>query len=197
MFSPKVWEILDIVYFAHKKERGRFRMRLISLRQYSIITIQSIRNTTTLHFSEILDEVDSNPVLYGPVLCYYFATKKKPGKKCSIYDEIIKIKERGITTQESFFDYVQASDNNLLKEFVNSYVSFNEERDQTEVKNQCRYFVQRFHDEKGISYYRMCKDVGIQHGNLYMFISRGKNDRLSWSKCLKLLNYLNQDEQKE
>lgn len=169
-------------------------MRLISLRQYSIITIQSIRNTTTLRFSEILEEVDHNPVLYGPVLCYYFSTKKKPGKKCSVHDEIMKLKELKITTQEAFFNYIQASDNMLLKEFIHSYISFNKERDQTEVKNQCRHFVKQIHDEKGISYYRMCKDVGIQSGNLYLFINRGKNDRISWGKCLKLLNYLNQEE---
>lgn len=171
-------------------------MRLISLRQYSLITIQSIRQSDELKFSKILKEIDSNEMLYGPALCYYFSVKKKPFKSSNsrIYDELTKIQELGIETQKAFFEYVREGDNQMLIDFIDSFLSYNKERDQNEIKNKCRYFVNKAHDEQGVSYYKMCKAAKINSGNFYLFYARNQNNRLSWAKCLKLLDFLNRGE---
>lgn len=183
------------IYF--RKNGGRIKLRLISLRQYSIIAIQTIRNSTVLRTREILTDVENQPELYAPAVCYFFATKQNPRGSGDVQELLHNINQIGIKTQNDFFNWIEKHSeegrNRDLLDFVSGFLNFNEERDQTEVKNKCRYFVKKIHDERGISYYRMCKDVGIHPGNLHAFIQQGKNDRLSWGKCLKLLNYLNKE----
>ena len=171
-------------------------MRLISLRQYSIMTIQTIRRTSIFKLTDILKEEKNNPMLYAPILCYYFSVGRipKPSTNQKVYNDLKNIKSAGIKTQKDFFEYISKGNNILLIQFVESYIAFNRDRDQNDVKNKCRYFIIKAHEEKGISYYKMCKETGIKPGNLYQFYAKGDNRTVSWAKCLKLLNFLSKEE---
>lgn len=166
-------------------------MRQISLKTFSLYTIQTLREEGSLEVNKLLDEAEQRPELYAPIVCFLFLNNVKiPEEKENVHLKIEDMKKSEIKNEKELVKYIQNNDDVLFKIFLDSYYDFNNKTNGNTFKNKCRYIFIKMHKENNISYYKMCKIAKINTGNLYNFCIKGKNDRLSVEKCMNLLMHL-------
>lgn len=85
-------------------------------------------------------------------------------------------------------------DPRLRPEYAKVWRSFVARRDgnrrDAELKLEARERVLALAREKGVSRYRMARDLNLNHGNLHAFLAQGKASALSLERAFELVEYL-------
>lgn len=87
-----------------------------------------------------------------------------------------------------------AEDPRLRPEYVKVWRSYVARRDaparDAELKLEARKRVLALESAKGVTRYRMAKDLGLNPGNLHAFLAQGNPSKLSLDRALELVGYL-------
>ena len=87
-----------------------------------------------------------------------------------------------------------AEDPRLRPEYVKVWRSYVARRDaparDAELKLEARKRVLELESVKGVTRYRMAKDLGLNPGNLHAFLAQGNPSKLSLDRALRLVGYL-------
>jgi len=87
-----------------------------------------------------------------------------------------------------------AEDPQLRPEYLKVWRSYVARRDaparDAELKLEARKRVLELESVKGVTRYRMAKDLGLNPGNLHAFLAQGNPSKLSLDRALRLVGYL-------
>jgi len=87
-----------------------------------------------------------------------------------------------------------SGDPRLRPEYAKAWRSYAVRRDaparDARLKLRARERVLALEEEKGVSRYRMAKDLGLNPGNLHAFLSQGDPGKLGLEKAYRLVEYL-------
>jgi transposase-like protein len=86
------------------------------------------------------------------------------------------------------------ADPELRPEYAKLWRSFVARRDahrrDADLKSEARQRALALAHEKGVSRYRMARDLGLNDGNLHAFLAQGNVRKLSLERALALVRYL-------
>lgn len=173
-------------------------MRRLTFNGYLESYVQYLAGRDTLSLSQLAALSQSEPRLVEPLLLW--ATKTGQAQRLSKLLEDQGNLDRELTTLVSLEkrgrleSALGAESSRLRREYSKVWRSYVVRRDapvrDAELKLEARKRALALEAAKGVSRYRMAKDLGLNPGNLHAFLAQGKASKLSLDRAYGLVTYL-------
>lgn len=173
-------------------------MRRLTFGGYLEFYVQYLAATETLALPKLTALLPSEPRLAEPLLLW--AAKTGRDRKLSKLLEGQSALQEGLRTLVSLEEHhrlesaLSAEDPVLRPEYSKVWRSYVARRDaparDEELKLEARKRVLALEVAKGVTRYRMAKDLGLNPGNLHAFLAQGNPSKLSLSRAFELVGYL-------
>ena len=171
-------------------------MRTLTLKGFLKSYIIHLSDTHTCSICKLVKELQTNPRLKEPLLLYAYFTKipdRMIENNSDFYNEYQNLEKRlGKNREEtsSLLKQIEALSETYQK-LISSYLY---EKSKTIHDNATKLLMREkileLKREKGISNYRIQKDLGINYGNMNDFLKHGTVNKLSLKNVRKILEYV-------
>ncbi len=173
-------------------------MRRLTFAGFLESYVRHLAGLDTLDLSRLARAMRSEPRLAEPLLLY--AAKSGRAEKLSgllgasddLRDELHTLVE--LERSDRLESVLAAEDPRLRPEYAKVWRSYVARRDaparDAELKLRARERVLALEKTKGVTRYRMAKDLGLNPGNLHAFLAQGNPSKLSLARVYELVEYL-------
>ena len=172
-------------------------MRQLTLKGYLDSYVPYLAGEDTLALTRLARLLPSEPRLAAPLLLWATVTGHDERLGKLLQDEDRKEELAGLVSLQSRSCLEKAladEDPQLQPEFFKVWRSFVTRRDATrrdaDLKLEARQRALVLAQEKGVSRYRMARDLGLNDGNLHAFLAQGNVSKLSLERAFDLVGYL-------
>jgi hypothetical protein len=173
-------------------------MRPLTFKGYLESYVRYLAGQNTLALPRLATLTSSEPRLTEPLLLWAAATGRGP--RLSMLLKMHGDLQRELATlvsleqQDRLESALAAEDPRLRPEYTKVWRSYVVRRDahrrDAQLKLEARKRVLALETSKGVSRYRMAKDLGFNPGNLHAFLAQGDPTKLSLDRALGLVRYL-------
>lgn len=161
----------------------------------SYVTELSYMGTSSI--SKLVDELDKNPRLREPLILHAYLCKmprsiekKDPKFFCEYRDVVQKLGH--ITEKNTLFLNKVEIISDEYKKIVSTYLY---EKNKVERDNNTKLLMRKrilqIQEAKGITNYRIQKELNLNYGNMNYFMKNGSVEKLSLETVRKILKYVN------
>jgi len=172
-------------------------MRRLTLRGYLESYVPYLAGEDTLALTRLARHLPEEPRLVAPMLLWATVSDQADRLSKLLQSEEQRAELANLVSLHSAcrLEAVLAAQNpELRQEYVKVWRSFVARRDaksrDADLKLEARKRVLDLEREKTVSRYRMARDLGLNHGNLYAFLAQGKASALSLERAFELVDYL-------
>jgi hypothetical protein len=173
-------------------------MRQLTFKGFLEPYVKHLAGRQTLALSQLAALTRSEPRLAEPLLLFAVTTGR--ASRLSSLLEGRGALERELATlvsleqQGRLESALATEDRRLRPEYSKVWRSFVVRRDayarDEQLKLEARKRALALEKAKGVSRYRMAKDLGLNQGNLHAFLSQGNPSKLSLDRAYELVEYL-------
>lgn len=156
----------------------------------------SVEHTTAI-YKLLREAVTQNARLKEPLYLYAVSngrlkTLLTASKKTAFYDEYLRLSKEFICPE--LLNGLEAGTSELAQEYQKVWRSFcsvkgKAKRDER-VKNMMAEKIKRLQEEKEVTTYRICKDLGLNNANVNHWLKNGCNGKVSMSTARRVLQYM-------
>lgn len=173
-------------------------MRQLTFRGFLEAYVGHLAGRKTTSLTELALLLDSNKRLREP-LVLWAVENKKSGRLSRLLadDERVQSELRllsSLAEEGRLEDSLSRADSDLRPEYLKVWQSYVVRRDahlrDERLKLAARERALALEATRQVSRYRMAKDLGLNQGNLYAFLSQGNPRRLSLQRAYELVDYL-------
>ena len=172
-------------------------MRQLTLRGYLESYVPYLAGEDTLALTRLVRHLPEEPRLVAPMLLWA-AVSGRGDRLCRLLQSEDQQRELEVLMSLHSASLLEAAlaeeDPRLRPEYAKAWRSFVVRRDTTqrdaELKLEARKRVLDLASAKGVSRYRMARDLGLNDGNLHAFLAQGKPSALSLQRVFDLVEYL-------
>jgi hypothetical protein len=172
-------------------------MRQLTLKGYLDSYVQYLASEDTLALSRLVPHLPSEPRLAAPLLLWAAVTGHSSRLWTMLDDDALRAELETLAELQSrsgLEDALADEDPRLRPEYSKVWRSFVARRDahhrDADLKLEVRQRAMVLAQDKGVSRYRMARDLGLNDGNLHAFWVQGNVSKLSLKRTFALLNYL-------
>ncbi len=160
--------------------------------------VRALAGENTLALPKLAQLSRSEPRLVEPMLLWV-VTKGRADRLASLLKGRDDLQQELTTLVElqsagSLESALAAEDARLRPEYSKAWRSYLVRRDaaarDAELRLEARKRVLALESRKGVTRYRMAKDLGLNPGNLHAFLTQGDPSKLSLDRVAELLEYL-------
>jgi hypothetical protein len=173
-------------------------MRQLTFGGFLTSYVKFLSGESTLSQSRLVALLPSQPRLVEPLLLWATVTDRSERRARLLAENhrllaelrlLVSLKEDGLLEEA-----ISSDDPRLRPKYVKAWRSYTARRDASardaRRKLVARERVLKLEAEKGVSRYRMAKDLGLNPGNLHAFLSVGDTRKLALEKAYQLVEYL-------
>lgn len=171
-------------------------MRRLTFEGYLDSYVPYLAGQATLSVSRLAHLAQSEPRLLEPLMLWAASTGRADrlapmlsARRASELRMLAALSERG-----QLESTLGASGSPLRSEFTKVWASYTARRDASErdarLKLVARERVLALEASKGVTRYRMAKDLGLNPGNLHAFLSQANVSKVSLERAYELVDYL-------
>lgn len=172
-------------------------MRQLTLKGYLESYVPYLAGEDTLALTRLVRHLSEEPRLVAPMLLWAAVSGRGDRLRRLLQSEDQRRELEVLMSlhSASFLEAALAeADPRLPPEYAKAWRSFVVRRDTTqrdaELKLEARKRVLDLASAKGVSRYRMARDLGLNDGNLHAFLAQGKPSALSLQRVFDLVEYL-------
>ena len=173
-------------------------MRRLTFTGYLESYVRSLAGGTTLALSELARVSESEPRLVEPLLLWAAESGKtaRLAKLLGDRDDLrSELKTLSQMQEMGSLNSALASEHpGLRPEYSKAWRSYVVRRDahdrDAQLKLAARKRVLALESTKGVTRYRMAKDLGLNPGNLHAYLAEGNAGKLSLNRVVELVEYL-------
>ena len=173
-------------------------MRRLTFGGYLESYVQYLAGKDTLALSQLAPLLRSEPRLTEPLLLWAVKTGHAQGLSKALEAQADLARELktlvSLEQQNALESALAVEDPRLRPEYSKVWRSYlarsNAPARDAELKLAARERVLVLEAAKGVSRYRMAKDLGLNPGNLHAFLAQGNPSKISLSRALELVEYL-------
>lgn len=159
--------------------------------------VKYLSGVDTLAQPRLAALVSSEPRLVEPVLLWAAVTGRSARMVKLLSDAPLRTELDLLVSLDKagrLEDALASEDSRLRPEYSKAWRSYVVRRDasarDTRLKLEARDRALALEPSRNVSRYRMAKDLGLNPGNLYAFLSQGKAEKLGLEKAYALVEYL-------
>lgn len=173
-------------------------MRRLTFKGYLNSYVQQLVGQKTLSLSKLMKLVESEPRVVEPLLLWAVVSghadrlsRLLNGRQTLELElrMLAALKERG-----ELESALAGDDSGLRPEYSKTWRSYTVRRDaparDAQLKLKMRDRALELEATKGVTRYRMAKDLGLNPGNLHAFLTQANTSKLSLERAYELVNYL-------
>lgn len=172
-------------------------MRELTLKGYLESYVPYLAGEDTLALARLARHLPEEPRLVAPMLLWAVVTGRGDRLHKLLQDEDQR-RELGVLMSLQSASRLESAlaeeDPRLRPEYSKTWRSYVARRDATrrdaELKLEARRRVLDLAAQKGVTRYRMARDLGLNDGNLHAFLVQGKPSALSLARVFDLVEYL-------
>lgn len=152
---------------------------------------------TTAIYKLVREAVTQNARLKEPLYLYavsngHLMTLLSASKKTALYDEYLSLSEE--FTYPALLCEFEKEANQLPEEYQKVWRSFRSvkgkpQRDE-QVKTMMAEKIKRLQEDRKVSTYRICRDLGLNNANVNHWLKNGCNGKVSLSTARRVLQYM-------
>lgn len=172
-------------------------MRQLTFKGYLDSYVTYLAGEDTLALTRLVRLLPSEPRLAAPLLLWATVSGHSDRLWKLLQDEDRKSELATLASLQSRSCLEKAladEDPQLRPEYSKVWRSFVARRDakrrDADLKLEVRQRVLALAQEKGVSRYRMARDLGLNDGNLHAFLAQGNVSKLSLERAFELVDYL-------
>lgn len=171
-------------------------MRRLTFKGFLESYVMELSYMGTCSISKLVNELDDNPRLREPLLLYAYLSKMLRGiekKDAEFYEAYQCIcRKLGDYEQESFLLLEKIE--SLSYDYKKIVTSYMYERTKVERDNHTKLLMRKaiieIQEEKGITNYRIQKELKLNYGNMNYFLKNGSVEKLALETVREMLNYV-------
>lgn len=171
-------------------------MRQLTFEGYLSSYVQHLAGRKTLSLSKLMGLAESEPRVVEPLLLWAVVSghadrlsRLLSGQQTLELRTLAALNERG-----QLESALAEDDSSLRTEYTKVWRSYTVRRDASardaQLKLKMRDRALELEAVKGVTRYRMAKDLGLNPGNLHAFLTQAKTSKLSLERAYELVNYL-------
>lgn len=172
-------------------------MRQLTLKGYLESYVPYLAGEDTLALARLARHLPEEPRLVAPMLLWA-AVSGRDDRLLKLLQSEDQRRELEVLMSLQSASLLEAAlaeeDSRLRPEYAKTWRSFIARRDaahrDADLKLEARRRVLELASAKGVSRYRMARDLGLNHGNLHAFLTQGKPNALSLKRAFDLVEYL-------
>ncbi|MDZ4179128.1 MAG: hypothetical protein U1E29_07850 [Coriobacteriia bacterium] len=172
-------------------------MRQLTLKGYLESYVPYLAGEDTLALARLVRHLPEEPRLVAPMLLWAAVS----GRGDRLYKLLQSEDQRrelevlmSLQSASALESALAEEDPRLRPEYAKTWRSFVARRDAThrdaDLKLEARRRALDLASAKGVSRYRMARDLGLNDGNLHAFLAQGKPNALSLKRAFDLVEYL-------
>ena len=173
-------------------------MRRLTFAGYLKSYVPSLAGVNSQAMSRLADRMQQRPRLVEPLLLLATVTNRTDelarhlDNRPNLLAELHLLGE--LASEDELETALANEDPRLRPEYTKAWRSYVARRDAGErdarLKQVARERVLEMEATKGVTRYRMAKDLGLNPGNLHAFLSQGNMSKLALERAYELVDYL-------
>jgi len=172
-------------------------MRQLTFNGYLESYVPYLAGESTLALPRLVELLPKEPRLAAPLLLWATVSGRANRLDRLLRDDKLRQELEVLTSlrSESRLEAaLAAEDPRLRPEYSKAWRSYVARRDtakrDADLKLKVRKRALALLEEKGVSRYRVARDLGLNDGNLFAFLAQGNTSKLSLERAFGILNYL-------
>lgn len=173
-------------------------MRRLTFGGFLDANVRHLSGEDTLALRRLTPLLPAEPRLAEPLLLWATVTgrSERLARQLGGNEELLSELRQLVSLSEAgrLEEALASEDSRLRPEYSKAWRSYVVRRDaparDARLKLEARERILALEAEKGVSRYRMAKDLGLNPGNLHAFLSQGDPKKLALEKAYRLVDYL-------
>ena len=176
-------------------------MQVLTFKRFLEVYVRSLSKSNTCNIKKLSDEIPDNHRLIEPLYLYAVSVNKTDYLLSLVKGQTVYSEYLVLSQEYSYDSLLSALDNkfsDIGEGYHKVYNSYLRRRDSNKTDNETKETLHKrirsLQDKKGVSNYRIYKDLGLHAGNVNAFLRNCDTKRLSLDTVKDIWIYLKENE---